>query len=104
MKKKGDYKVGYGKPPTHSRFKKGESGNPSGKRRREPTLAEYLAKELSKTITLTENGQVRRVTKREAIAKRFVQMALQGDHRAQKRILDMNSAEQPVALEVPAWP
>lgn len=27
----GDYEVGYGKPPVHTRFKKGQSGNPSGK-------------------------------------------------------------------------
>jgi hypothetical protein len=27
------YAVGYGKPPVHSRFKKGQSGNPKGGRR-----------------------------------------------------------------------
>jgi hypothetical protein len=26
----GDYEVGYGKPPKHSRFRKGQSGNPKG--------------------------------------------------------------------------
>ena len=25
------YSVGYGKPPVHSRFKKGQSGNPKGR-------------------------------------------------------------------------
>ena len=29
--KKGDYTVGYGKPPTATRFKKGQSGNPKGR-------------------------------------------------------------------------
>ena len=28
------YHVGYGKPPPHTRFRKGESGNPSGRPRR----------------------------------------------------------------------
>ena len=28
-----DYKVGYKKPPLHSRFKKGQSGNPRGRPR-----------------------------------------------------------------------
>jgi Family of unknown function (DUF5681) len=28
-----DYQVGYGKPPQHTRFKKGESGNPAGRPR-----------------------------------------------------------------------
>jgi hypothetical protein len=27
----GEYEVGYGKPPKHSRFKKGKSGNPQGR-------------------------------------------------------------------------
>ncbi len=26
-----DYEVGYGKPPRHTRFKKGRSGNPRGR-------------------------------------------------------------------------
>ena len=29
--KDGDYEVGYGKPPRHTRFVKGRSGNPRGK-------------------------------------------------------------------------
>jgi hypothetical protein len=31
------YQVGYGKPPLHTRFQKGKSGNPSGRRRRAAT-------------------------------------------------------------------
>jgi len=31
------YDVGYGKPPIHSRFCKGQSGNPSGRPRRKST-------------------------------------------------------------------
>ena len=27
-----DYEVGYGRPPVHSRFRKGQSGNPRGRR------------------------------------------------------------------------
>jgi Family of unknown function (DUF5681) len=29
-----DYKVGYGRPPEHSRFKRGQSGNPRGRPRK----------------------------------------------------------------------
>ena len=29
--KESDYEVGYGKPPRHSRFVKGRSGNPRGR-------------------------------------------------------------------------
>jgi hypothetical protein len=43
-----DYQVGYGRPPKHSRFRKGQSGNPGGKRRRN------VLKERSKEIVLRE--------------------------------------------------
>ena len=31
MAKKKDYEVGYGRPPKKSQFRKGQSGNPSGR-------------------------------------------------------------------------
>jgi hypothetical protein len=32
-KGQGDYKIGYGKPPEHTRFRPGQSGNPAGRPR-----------------------------------------------------------------------
>ena len=43
--------VGYGKPPKATRFKKGKSGNPSGRPRRNPGIAELFRK-VSKQIVL----------------------------------------------------
>lgn len=31
----GDYKVGFGKPPEEHQYKKGQSGNPDGRKKRE---------------------------------------------------------------------
>ena len=39
-KTSGDYEVGYGRPPVQSRFQPGQSGNPAGKRKGQPTVAE----------------------------------------------------------------
>ena len=39
----GDYEVGYGKPPKHSRFKPGQSGNPKG-RPRVPATSKPISK------------------------------------------------------------
>jgi hypothetical protein len=83
-----DYEVGYGKPPVHTRFRKGASGNPTGKRSRQPTFDELIAVELNKKVTVTENGESRRITKRQAIAMRCVQKAMQGDAKAQKQIAE----------------
>jgi hypothetical protein len=42
----GDYTVGYGKPPVHTRFVKGQSGNPRGRPKSKPGVgAKALARE-----------------------------------------------------------
>jgi hypothetical protein len=85
-RKKGGYEVGYGKPPVHTRFQKGRSGNPLGRSARQLTHDELMANELRKKITITENGESRRITKQEAIVKRCVQKAIQGDLSAHKQV------------------
>lgn len=47
-----DHKVGKGSPPRHSRFKKGQSGNPEGGRKHDPL------KKALKTLTIEELGVV----------------------------------------------
>lgn len=77
-----DYKVGYGRPPHHSRFQKGRSGNPRGRAKGSKNLAQLIEQEMEIKITITENGQRRRITKREAIAKQLVNKAVGGDPKA----------------------
>ena len=75
-----DYEVGYGKPPTHSRFRKGQpSPNPSGRPRREPTFLEEFEKELNARVEVQEGGRRRRYTKRRLMAKQLVNQAVKGD-------------------------
>ena len=51
-----EYKVGYKKPPLHTRFKPGQSGNPSGLAKIPSTFAEMFLKELYRKVPATENG------------------------------------------------
>ena len=91
-KEKGDYPVGYGKPPIHSRFQKGQSGNPSGKPKKVLSHAEIMARELDTKVTITEDGKKKRVTKREVMHKATLQKAMKGDLKAAKMVLELDKA------------
>jgi hypothetical protein len=81
------YKVGYGKPPKASQFKRGKSGNPKGRPKGSLKLATDLAAELGEWITVREDGRTRRVSKQRALIKSLMAKALQGDVRANAAIL-----------------
>ena len=71
---KGD--VGYGRPPQHSRFKPGESGNRRGRPKGVISLKAELVRELSDTIEGSGEGPV---TKGRAMVKKLVESSLNGD-------------------------
>lgn len=79
-----DEKVGYGRPPTHSRFKPGQSGNPRGRKRGAKGAASVLAGILAQKVTVTENGKRRRITMLEVATKQLVNKAAAGDNQASK--------------------
>ena len=60
-----DYKVGYKKPPLHTRFKKGQSGNPRGRPRGAKNFSSVLNDALNQPVFVTENGRRRKISKRE---------------------------------------
>ena len=81
------YKVGYGKPPKATRFKKGKSGNPRGRPKGSLNLATDLTAELGEHITVREDGRPRKVSKQRALIKSLMAKALQGDVRATTSLL-----------------
>jgi Family of unknown function (DUF5681) len=86
--KKHDYEVGYGKPPCHTRFSKGQSGNPKGRERGSQNLSTLLREALNEPVVVTEDGGRRKISKRQAFIKQLVNQALKGDLRAARLLLD----------------
>jgi hypothetical protein len=84
-----DDAVGYKKPPRHTRFQPGQSGNPKGRPKGAKNLRTELAEELQECITLREGGERRSVSKQRALLKRLMEKALQGDVRAASLIINM---------------
>jgi hypothetical protein len=71
--------VGYGRPPKRSQFKKGQSGNSKGRPRGSKSLATLIEDEMRQAVTVTENGTRKKISKKQAIAKRVVNGAIAGD-------------------------
>ena len=84
-----EYAVGYKKPPHHTRFKNGRSGNPRGRLSGSKNLHTLLRDALNEPIMVTENGERRKITKREAIIKQLVNQSAIADWRAVKILLDL---------------
>jgi hypothetical protein len=99
----GDYEIGYGKPPAASRFRKGQSGNPRG--RRGTSLSSLLVAALNEPVSITVDGERRRVTKREAIVTHMVDKSASADLHATKMLIDMlKEVEQKAAATRPEQP
>ncbi len=81
------YSVGYGKPPRHTQFQPGRSGNPKGRPKTSRDSDTLLRNALLETVTATENGRAQKMTKAEAILTRLVNNAVMGDPRYVKLLI-----------------
>ena len=87
-----EYQVGYRKPPQHSRFKKGQSGNPRGRPKGSQSAARLARRILSEKIVIKENGKRRTITRREAMLKQLANKGIMGDLRSIREVLNLDAA------------
>jgi hypothetical protein len=87
--------VGYGKPPTHSQFKKGQPGNPKGRPRGKRNMASLVSDVLAQKVTITANGKRKRVSSETALLLRLREKALGGDLRALQILLSLRATHIP---------
>lgn len=84
-----DYEVGYCKPPKHTRYKKGQSGNPNGRPKGARGLKHDLRKVLNEKVTVAENGRQVRVSKQLLVLMQLSSKAIKGDLRAIHRLTEL---------------
>ena len=89
MARDGDYKIGYGRPPAHTRFRKGQSGNAKGRPKRTKNLKTDLSEELSETIRIREGDREYPISKQRAVLKALVAKAVKGDMRAATSLISL---------------
>ena len=89
MQPERDYPVGYKKPPKHTQFPKGQSGNLAGRPRGSKNLATLVGKALDAKIVITDGDGRRKITKREAIITQLVNRSAKADLRATQILLGL---------------
>jgi hypothetical protein len=90
-----------GGPPLHTRFRKGQSGNPGGRSKKK--LHALLADALNEPVFVTIDGERRKISKREAVVHQLVNNSATADLRATKMLFDMiKDVEQKASVASPA--
>lgn len=92
------YDVGYGKPPAHTRFQPGKSGNPRGRprgaRNKQPALNEERLKsivldEAYRMVPTFDSGKKIKISMAEAVMRSISVKAAKGDLRSQKLFIEL---------------
>jgi hypothetical protein len=80
--RKGEEGVGYRRPPTHTRFKSGNSGNPRGRPRGHANAKGTVERVINETVPVREGDTTRKMTKLEALVQALTMKAMKGDARS----------------------
>ncbi len=72
-------KVGYKNPPDHSKWKKGQSGNPSGKKTKSESLYQIMKRLADQEVVVQKNGIQMSMTQFEAMLTAILSKAMKGD-------------------------
>ena len=81
--------VGYKKPPKHSQFQPGRSGNPKGRRRKQKGPRQLLEDALNEAATVTENGKSKVLSKKQIVFKVLVASAIKGNSKAMSAVFKL---------------
>ena len=87
-KGKKDYDVGYGKPPKHTQWQKGQSGNPSGKKKTEDSFIDKVKKIASEELVVHKGGVPQSMSYLDAAIYALFAKAQNGNPQAFKILAD----------------
>jgi Family of unknown function (DUF5681) len=85
------YQVGYRSPPQHTQFKKGQSGNPHGRRKQNHNIRSLLSDEMNRQLSFNENGKPAKDSKLSLMVKQAINKAVAGDFRPLAQLVKLQS-------------
>lgn len=94
-----DYAVGYKKPPVHTRFKKGKSGNPKGRPKHAKSLNTIIREEMLAKVPVRTSAGVRYISRAHALVLKRLEQASKGNDRAMDKLFERYDVAVPGASE-----
>src|SRR5262249_46616793 len=90
---KGDYAVGYCRPPLAHRFKHGNTANPKGRGKGSKSRKIVIQDVMFEPVTVREGERTRQMSALEAVLKKTLSKALAGDNKAALTIIGIAQKE-----------
>jgi hypothetical protein len=84
-----NYKVGYGRPPKHTQFRKGQSGNPKGRPQGRANAKTIVSRVINEKVTVRDGDQARAMTKLEGMLQAHLVKAIKGDARSASLVIGL---------------
>jgi hypothetical protein len=86
-----NYKVGYKRPPVHSRFKPGQSGNPKGRPPGSANAKTTVQRVMNERVSVRRGQKTSSVTTLEAMVQAHAVKAMKGDPRSANMVINVMS-------------
>lgn len=91
------YEVGYRKPPLHTRFQPGRSGNPKGRPKAAKGLKTIARETLTQKVAVRTATGEKKMSRIEALLHKTAELAMKGNARALAEVLKLYAAAVPDA-------
>jgi hypothetical protein len=86
-----NYKVGYKRPPIHSRFKPGQSGNPKGRPAGSANAKTTVQRVMNERVSVRRGQKTSSITTLEAMVQAHAVKAIKGDSRSAGMVINVMS-------------
>jgi len=93
------YEVGYGKPPQHSRFLPGRSGNPKGRPKHAMGFKTIIRATMLQKLKVQAGGRERMISRAEALVMKSIELASKGNFKAVQSLLGWYQIAVPETAE-----
>lgn len=91
------YDVGYRKPPQHSRFRPGQSGNPRGRPRAAKGLKTIVRETMTAKVPVRTAAGEKKMSRMEAVLHKTVELGMKGNPRALAQLIALYATAVPEA-------